>query len=527
MKEILINLTARQKLLTGAQKLSNVVKSTLGPKGRNVVLDRKYATPIITNDGVSIAREIEFEDKFENIGCKLLKEVCKKTNDDAGDGTTTAIVLAENLLENGLKHMDNNSFSPILLNVGINKAKDCAIKILKKMSKPVKNAQDIENIASISSQDKEIGKLIAKAYMYNKNCNISLEDSKTNKTELVFQEGLTLKSGLLSPYLATNIDKGVAELENPYVLLTDKKLTSFNELLNIYEQLLKVNRPLLIICDDIDEEVLSTIIVNKMRGTLNTCVIKAPFYAEKRLAVLEDIAVLANCEVLSSSKGNSLQDLTLNDLGEFKFVKITKDDSIIIAKNIENARLKNRQKLIKEQIDSCQNDYDKEQLKKRLSNLTGGIASILVGADSDIEQKEKKLRIEDALSATNSALSLGVLPGGGISLYKVSKILARKKIKLKTKEEKIGFNLVLASMQEPLKQIIKNAGLTPTTILNKLNNKKSQNYGYDALNDKFCNLLKCGIIDPTKVQICALQNACSVVTTMLTTEALVTSSDEN
>ncbi len=523
MKEYIYNNKAQKKLLVGVNKIANLVKSTLGPKGRNVVLDKKYATPLITNDGVTIAREFESSDKYENIGIKLIKEVCQKTNDLAGDGTTTAIVLAQKMFNLGVKQCENN-VSPIILNKHIVQAKNKVIELLKKFSTCIANEKDIENIATISSQNSQIGKLIATAYKKNKNCNISLQDSKTNKTELVFQEGLKLSNGFISPYLCTNMDKGICEFNDCLLLLTDKKLNNFNELVNIFEQSMACNKPIAIICDDIDDETLSAIVVNKMRGTFNCCVIRAPFYGEKKLAFLEDIASLTNTQVFSNSNVNDLKSATLEQLGEVKHIKITKDSTLLIAKNVCEERLNSRVKLIQEQIESCDNDFDKEQLKLRLANLTNNIATILVGAQSDIEQKEKKLRIEDAVSATNSAIEQGIVAGGGLTLFRISLILEKILNKLE-KEEELAYQIIIETLQAPIKQILINASENVEEILNNIKLHKNKFFGYDALNSKYCNLIKEGIIDPTKVSISALENATSVVTTMLTTYALVTDKD--
>ncbi len=520
MKDFIDGINAQNKLLEGVNKLSNIVKATLGPKGKNVVLDRKFTTPLITNDGVTIAREFEVNDNYENMGVKLIKEVCQKTNDLAGDGTTTAIVLAQKLFNEGLK-ICLNGYSPILINKGIIMAKNDAVNLLKKISKPISSEKDIENIATISSQNEEIGKLISKAYKINKNCNISLQDSKTANTELIFQEGLKISNGLLSPYLATNIEKGICEYDDCLLLLTDKKINNFNELLPIFEQSVQNSKTVIILCDDIDDETLSSIVVNKMRGTFNCCVIRAPFYGEKKLAVLEDIASLTNTKVFTNGQGYDLKNIRLEELGVLKHIKVTKDYSLLISKQSNKERLKSRINLIKEQISTCDNDFDKEQLRKRLANLTGSIATILVGAQSDIEQKEKKLRIEDAISATTSATQQGIVAGGGVSLFRIAKKLEKKK-KFDCLEYKLGYEIVLKALQEPLKQILINAGENESIIINKIKNKKDFNYGYDALSSKYCNLMTCGIIDPSKVPICAIENATSVVTTMLTTHALVT-----
>ncbi len=525
MKKILVEKESRQKLLEGVNKLANVVKLTLGPKGKNVVLDRKYATPLITNDGVTIAREIELGDTFENMGCKLIKEVSQKTNDLAGDGTTTAIVLAQEMLNFGVKS-NLVEYSPILINKGITRAKDLVVEKIKKLSKKIEGSQDIENVATISSQNKKIGGLIAKAYLCNNSCNIGLSDSKTSKTELILSQGMSIDSGLVTPYLATNMDKGIFEEKNIKVLLTDKKIDNFNQILPLLEKIMSVNTPLLIVCDDISNEALSTLVVNKMRGAFRCAVVKAPFYADKKLAVLEDIACLTNTIVVTNGSEKDFSQMEIGDLGDIENVKITKDTTLLIASNKQNERLERRKNNIHEQIEMCNIDFDKEQLQKRLSNLDGGIATILVGATTDIEQKEKKLRIEDALSATTSALEQGIVAGGGVTLYQMSKFLT-KQIKLcKNKEEKIGFEIVAKALTAPLRQILTNAGENADEIMAKIDKNYCKNFGYNALTRKFGNLLKMGVIDPAKVTISALENSVSVVTTMLTTEALVTDDDE-
>lgn len=519
MKKYLINDKAKEKLLSGSQKLCEIVSSTLGPKGRNVALDRKYAPPLITNDGVSIAREYECEDDYENMACKLIKEASIKTNDVAGDGTTTAIVLSGKLLEEGIKAINNGS-SPILLNKGINYAKNKAIEEIKKVAKKVTTKEEIRQVAMISSQDEEIGNLISKAYSLLKGTNISLQDSKTDRTELVYLEGMTIDGGFISPYLTTNMEKGIAEYDECLLLLTDKKLNSFGEMVPLFEKVMKSGLPLVIICDDIDDETLSSVVVNKMRGTFNCTIIRAPLYGEKKLALLEDIASLTSTEVASVSRGMNLSSLSLEDLAVLKHIKVTKDKTTIIAKNIDNARLNSRKKLIEEQIKTCESDYDKEQLQKRLANLSGGIATILVGANTDIEQKEKKLRIEDAVSATASAIEQGIAPGGGVTLYNIAdRIKTPKNI---TKDEEIGIKILKETLKEPLIKILENASLDSQEIIKKIAKKRQFSFGYDALNNKFCDMLKSGIIDPAKVTISALTNSVSVVTTMLTTNVLIT-----
>ncbi|NCB48329.1 MAG: chaperonin GroEL [Clostridia bacterium] len=524
MKKYIEGNLAQNKIMAGVDKLANLVKVTLGPKGRNVVLDRKFATPLITNDGITIIREFELIDEFENIGVKLVKEVSQKTNEVAGDGTTTAIILAQKMLKEGLKHC-LNGVSPILLNKGISLATNEAVGILKSLARPVKNAEQIKNIATISSQNESVGELISNAYSrLFKTANISLQDSKTAKTELVFQEGMTLQNGFLSPYLCTNIDKGLCEFNDAYLLLTSRKISTFTEILPLLEQIVNTAKPLLIICDDIEEDALSGIVLNKMRGAFNVCVVRAPFYGEKKLAILQDIACVTGSKVFSTASEKTLQELTITDLSEIKYAKITKDTTTLISKKCSKADLEERQNTIEAQIDSCSVDYDKEQLRLRLSNLSGSVATILVGANTDVEQKEKKLRIEDALSSTTSALELGIVAGGGIALFNTAKTL-KKHSKKFSPEEKFGFEVVEKTLEEPFKQILINAGLESGVIANKIASKKGKTYGYDALSNKFCDMIESGIIDPAKVPISALMNATSVVTTMLTTYALIT--DDN
>jgi chaperonin GroEL len=529
MKKYIQGDFAQQKILSGVDKLADLVKMTLGPKGKNVVIDRKFATPLITNDGITIVREFELADNFENIGVKLVKEVSQKTNDIAGDGTTTAIVLAQKMLKEGLKHI-TNGVSPILLNKGIVNATDEAIKFLKSIAKPVVDKMQIKNIATISSQDEYVGEIIANAYeRLGKTGNISLQDSKTAKTELVFQEGLTIQNGFLSPYFCTNMDKGLCEFDEPFILLTSQKIATFAEILPILEQLVKVQKPLLIVCDDIDDDALSGLVLNKMRGAFSVCVVRAPLYGEKKLALLQDVACVTGSKVFSNASERALSQLSLEDLNEVKFAKITKDSVTIIAKNVPEEDLKKRQQSIETQIENCTVDFDKEQLKLRLSNLSGSVATILVGANTDVEQKEKKMRIEDALSATTSALEMGIVAGGGVALFDCAKMLKKHKFKSqksKQVEEKLGFEVIEKTLEEPLKQILKNADLESGVIANKIASKKSNSFGYDALTNKFCDMLKVGILDPAKVPICALQNATSVVTTMLTTHALITDDDK-
>ena len=519
-----IGKTAQEKIATGVNKLANTVKLTLGPKGKNVILDRKFTTPLITNDGVTIAKEFELPDTYENMGVKLIKEVCQKTNDLAGDGTTTAIVLAQKMLNEGLKYC-NNGVSPILLNKGLNLAKEESIEIIKNLSKNISTTKEIEQIAKISSQDKNIGKLIGSAYnKLGKTGNILLQDSKTANTEIIFQEGMSFNKGFVSPFLCNNTERTQTNFEECYLLIIEKKITNFNELLPIFEQILTTNKPLLIICDDIDEEVLSAIIINKMRGSFNCCVVKSPMHADKKTAVLEDIAVLTNTKVFSNLCYPNMQEIKIEELGILKQAKITKDTTTIISKNINIERLQQRQELIKRQIENCQDDFNKDQLKQRLSNLSGGIATIYVGANTEVEQLEKKLRIEDAIASSSSAYELGIVAGGGICLLQTAKLLSKKIKKLKG-EEKLAYEIFLQVLKEPIKQILNNCEIEPSLIISKIEKSSKKDFGYDALNNKFCNMISAGIIDPAKVTITALTNATSVATTMLTTQAIVTDKD--
>ncbi len=520
MKKYVTGDDARKKMMTGVDKLANLVKVTLGPRGRNVVLDRKFATPLITNDGISIVREFELVDEMENVGVKLVKEVSHKTNEMAGDGSTTAVVLAQKMLSEGLKQVVNG-VCPLVLNKGIWRAVREAVVGLKTLSKPVENDEQIKNIATISSQDEEIGNLISQAYSrLGRGANISLQDGKTAATELVFQEGMVLKNGFVSPYLCNNPDKGLCEFAEPKLLLCDGKISTFNEILPLLEQVAKAGVPLVVVCDDIEEEALSGIVLNKIRGAFNVCVVRAPFYGEKRVAVLEDVACLTGSQVFSKTFGKNLMDVRLEELAEIKFAKISKDTTTLVAKKVDKKQVEKRVLAIERQVEECEEDFDREQLRLRISNLKGAVATILVGANTDVEQKEKKLRIEDALSATAAAVEWGVVAGGGIALFNVAKKM-KKTRKTLTAEESVGVEIVQQTLQEPLRQILKNAGVESGVIMEKIARKKTGSWGFDAMKGAFCDMVEKGIIDPAKVSICALENAASVVTTMLTTEAVI------
>lgn len=519
MKKCIEGEMAREKLLLGVNKIANVVKSTLGPKGRNVVLDRKFATPLITNDGVSIAKEFEVEDVYENMGVKLVKEVCQKTNDIAGDGTTTAIVLAQKMFDEGLKCA--KSISPVTINRYFTSACEESATYIKNFAKDISSDKDIENIATVSSQSSYIGGLIAKAHkVIGKNGRISLQDSKTDKTELKIQDGFILKNGYVSPYLCTNMQKGYAEFDNCLLLLTSKKINTFQEILPIFEQLIKVAKPLVIVCDDIEPEALSPIVVNKMRGAFSCVVVKAPYYGDRKIAVLQDLASAVGSEVLSESCGKSLADVDVNSLCELKHINVSKDSSIFIAANQDNTRLKDRILSIENQIDTCTNAYDKDLLQERLSNLVGGVATIFVGANTEIEQKELKLRIEDAINATSAGLEDGIVAGGGVTLLRISEKMLELSKKMRP-EEKICYEAFCAALKEPFRQIVENAGKSADEVERAVLKNKSVSFGYNAMEDDFCDMLKNGIVDPAKVTIQALRNATSVVKTMLTTQALL------
>ena len=511
---------SHKKLINGVNKLADIVKITLGPKGKNVVISKKFSTPLITNDGVTIAREFTTSNPEENIGVNIIKEVAQKTNDLAGDGTTTATVLAQKMLNEGVKFV-NKGESPILINKGIELATDFLLKKIKGISKQIKTEKEIENVATISCKDKEIGKILAGAYSkLGKNGTILLQDSPTGKTYLNFQDGLKLDRGFVSPYFCNDLEKNRFIFEDCYLLLFDMKLNNFNTLLPILEKLSLAKKPFVIICNDIEEEVLSGLIINKMRGNFNCCVVKAPFIGDRRSAILKDISYLCNTEVFNIANESKLNEIDLNDLGVCKQIKITNEETILYAKHGDNKKVEERKKFILAQIQNCRVEFDKEQLKLRLANLVGGIAVVFVGAQSDVEQKDKKLRIEDAISATSSALSEGIIPGGGIALFKLTKKL-KNYIKTLDKKYIKGAMVVLNSLSCPLKQILENASLNKKEIMKKIEKNKNFNFGFDALNNCYCNMIKKGIIDPTKVTTSALKMSCSVVKMLLTTDGII------
>ena len=515
---------ARKSLLEGVNKLADTVKVTLGPKGRNVVLDKSFGAPLITNDGVTIAKEIELEDKFENMGARLVKEVSTKTNDVAGDGTTTATVLAQSMIKEGVRNVAAGS-DPMAIKRGIDKAVNTAVEGLKEISSTVNGKEDIARVASISANNEEIGNLIADAMeKVSKDGVITIEESKTSNTELNVVEGMQFDKGYLSPYMATDTEKMEAVLDNPYILITDKKISNIQEILPLLESLMQESGKLLIICDDMEGEALSTLILNKLRGVLNVVAVKAPGFGDKRKAMLEDIAVLTGGEVITSDLGLELKDTTIAQLGKAKQVKVQKENTIIVNGAGDKQQIADRVGQIKAQINETQSDYDKEQLQERLAKIAGGVAVIGVGAATEVEMKDKKLRIEDALSATKAAVEEGIVSGGGTALINVIPKVS-KLVDTLENGEKLGAQIVLKALEEPVKQIAVNAGLEPAVIVNKVKESEA-GIGFDAANEQYVDMKKVGIVDPTKVTRSALQNAASIASMVLTTESLVTDAPE-
>ena len=523
-KEIKFGEDARKSLLSGVNKIADTVKVTLGPKGRNVVLDKKFGAPLITNDGVTIAKEIELDDPFENMGAGLVKEVSIKTNDVAGDGTTTATVLAQAMIKEGVKNVAAGA-DPMAIKRGIEKAVDGAVAELKEITSPVNGKEDIARVASISANDTEVGNLIADAMeKVSKDGVITIEESKTSNTELNVVEGMQFDKGYLSPYMATDTEKMEAVLDNPYILITDKKISNIQEILPLLESLMQESGKLLIICDDMEGEALSTLILNKLRGVLNVVAVKAPGFGDKRKAMLEDIAVLTGGEVITSDLGLELKDTTIAQLGKAKQVKVQKENTIIVDGAGDKQQIADRVGQIKAQINETQSDYDKEQLQERLAKIAGGVAVIGVGAATEVEMKDKKLRIEDALSATKAAVEEGIVSGGGTALINVIPKVS-KLVDTLENGEKLGAQIVLKALEEPVKQIAVNAGLEPAVIVNKVKESEA-GIGFDAANEQYVDMKKVGIVDPTKVTRSALQNAASIASMVLTTESLVTDAPE-
>ncbi len=515
---------ARKSLLEGVNKLADTVKVTLGPKGRNVVLDKSFGAPLITNDGVTIAKEIELEDKFENMGARLVKEVSTKTNDVAGDGTTTATVLAQSMIKEGVKNVAAGA-DPMAIKRGMDKAVNTAVEGLKEISSDVNGKDDIARVASISANNEEIGNLIAEAMeKVSKDGVITIEESKTSNTELNVVEGMQFDKGYLSPYMATDTEKMEAVLDNPYILLTDKKISNIQEILPLLESLMQESGKLLIVCDDMEGEALSTLILNKLRGVLNVVAVKAPGFGDKRKAMLQDIATLTGAEVITSDLGLELKDTTIAQLGRAKQVKVQKESTIIVDGAGDKQQIADRVAQIKAQINETKSDYDREQLQERLAKIAGGVAVIGVGAATEVEMKDKKLRIEDALSATKAAVEEGIVAGGGTALVNVIPTVEKLVNSLEGGEQ-LGAKIVLKALEEPVRQIAINAGLEPAVIVNKVKNEKA-GIGFDAAKEEYVDMKKAGIVDPTKVTRSALQNAASIASMVLTTESLVTDAPE-
>ena len=518
-KEIKYGAEARAALEAGVNKLADTVRVTLGPKGRNVVLDKSYGAPLITNDGVTIAKEIELEDPFENMGAQLVKEVATKTNDVAGDGTTTATVLAQAMVNAGMKNLAAGA-NPIILRKGMKKATDCAVEAIAKMSSKVNGKEHIARVAAISAGDESVGQLVADAMEKVSNDGvITIEESKTMMTELDLVEGMQFDRGYISAYMATDMDKMESVLDNPAILITDKKISNIQEILPLLEQVVQSGMKLLIIAEDVEGEALTTLIVNKLRGTFNVVAVKAPGYGDRRKAMLEDIAILTGGQVISSELGLELKDATLDQLGHAKSVKVQKENTVIVDGEGDKDAIQARIAQIRKQIEETTSDFDREKLQERLAKLAGGVAVIRVGAATETEMKEAKLRLEDALAATKAAVEEGIIAGGGSAYIHASKEVAKLADTLEG-DEKTGAQIILKALESPLNFIAANAGLEGSVIINKVR-ESAAGTGYDALKDEYVDMVSAGILDPAKVTRSALQNATSVASTLLTTESVV------
>ena len=518
-KEIKYGIEARTALEAGVNQLADTVRVTLGPKGRNVVLSKPYGAPLITNDGVTIAKDVELEDPFENMGAQIVKEVATKTNDVAGDGTTTATVLAQAMVNAGMKNLAAGA-NPIILRKGMKKATDCAVEAIKEMSSNVTGKEQIAKVAAISAGDEEVGEMVADAMeKVSGDGVITIEESKTMKTELDLVEGMQFDRGYISAYMCTDMEKMVAELDNPYILITDKKITNIQDILPLLEQVVQSGAKLLIIAEDIEGEALTTLIVNKLRGTFNVVAVKAPGYGDRRKEMLHDIAILTGGKVISDELGYDIKELTLEDLGQAKSVRVEKENTVIVDGMGQKEEIANRIGQIRQQLDEETSEFDKEKLQERLAKLAGGVAVIRVGAATETEMKEKKLRMEDALAATRAATEEGIISGGGSAYIHASKKV-EKLAKTLTGDEKTGAEIILKALEAPLFRIASNAGLEGSVIIDKV--KKSKvGTGFDALHETYVNMIDAGIIDPAKVTRSALQNANSVASTLLTTESVV------
>ena len=519
-KNIAYGEEARKSLQAGIDKLANTVKITLGPKGRNVVLDKKFGAPLITNDGVTIAKEIELEDPFENMGAQLVKEVATKTNDAAGDGTTTATLLAQALIREGMKNIAAGA-NPMIVRKGMAKAVDAAVEAIKANSVQISGSDDIASVAANSAADENVGKLIAEAMeKVTADGVITIEESKTAETYSEVVEGMQFDRGYITPYMVTDTDKMEAVIDDAYILITDKKISSIQEILPLLEQIVKTGKKLVIIAEDVEGEALSTLIVNKLRGTFTCVAVKAPGFGDRRKEMLQDIAILTGGQVISSEIGLELSDTSMEQLGQAKQVKITKENTVIVDGAGNKQDIKERINQIKAQIETTTSEFDKEKLQERLAKLSGGVAVIRVGAATEIEMKEKKLRIEDALSATKAAVEEGIVAGGGTAFINAMPAVT-KLVSSLSGDEKTGASIVLKALEEPIRQIAANAGLEGSVILDKIVRSKKVGYGFDAYNETYGDMIPAGIVDPTKVTRSALQNAASVAAMVLTTESLV------
>ena len=524
-KDIKYGVEARKALEAGVNKLADTVRVTLGPKGRNVVLDKSFGTPLITNDGVTIAKEIELEDAFENMGAQLVKEVATKTNDVAGDGTTTATVLAQAMINEGMKNLAAGA-NPIVLRKGMKKATDAAVEAIAKMSEPIKGKEQIARVAAISASDDEVGSLVADAMEKVTNEGvITIEESKTMKTELDLVEGMQFDRGYVSAYMCTDMEKMEANLDDPYILITDKKISNIQDILPVLEELVKSGQKLLIIAEDVEGEALTTLIVNKLRGTFNVVAVKAPGYGDRRKDMLKDIAVLTGGTVISEELGLELKDATLASLGRAKSVKVQKENTVIVDGQGSKADIEKRVAQIKAQLSETTSDFDKEKLQERLAKLSGGVAVIRVGAATETEMKEAKLRMEDALNATRAAVEEGIIAGGGSAYIHASKEVEKLVATLEG-DERTGAKIILKALEAPLFRIVENAGLEGSVVVNKVR-ESSVGVGFDAYREEYVDMVKSGILDPAKVTRSALQNANSVASTLLTTESAVATIKED
>ena len=524
-KEIKFGADARAALEAGVDKLANTVKVTLGPKGRNVVLDKSFGAPLITNDGVTIAKDVELEDGFENMGAQLVKEVATKTNDVAGDGTTTATVLAQAMVNEGMKNLAAGA-NPIILRKGMKQACDCAVEAIAQMSSKVTGKDQIARVAAISAGDDAVGEMVADAMEKVSNDGvITIEESKTMKTELDLVEGMQFDRGYVSAYMATDMDKMVADLDNPYILITDKKISNIQEILPLLEEIVQSGAKLLIIAEDVEGEALTTLVINRLRGTFNVVAVKAPGYGDRRKAMLEDIAILTGGQVISEEVGLELKDTTLDMLGRAKSVKVQKENTVIVDGAGDKDAIAARVAQIKAQIEETTSDFDREKLQERLAKLAGGVAVVRVGAATETEMQEAKLRMEDALAATRAAVEEGIISGGGSAYIHASKKVAKLASTLEG-DEKTGANIILKALEAPLKTIAYNAGLEGSVIINKIR-ESEEGIGFNALTEEYVDMVQAGIVDPAKVTRSALQNATSVASTLLTTESVVSTIKED